>query len=197
MKKKNEDPAENDENMTKTAEKEEIEAGQEQQEELESGQTAIEEKQEKEAAGPDLAEQNLQLQNKYLLLLAEFDNFRKRTNREKADLLKYSGEEVMTALLPILDDFQRSLNVMDNSDNLSSIREGIKLVSDNLSRFLEKSGLKPMESMGKEFDTTYHEALQTVPVQDESQKGKVIEVVEKGYLYKDKVIRFARVIVGE
>lgn len=132
----------------------------------------------------------------YLRLMAEFDNFRKRSRREYDSLLEYASEKVLVSLLPVLDDFDRTLTAMEKTDNLSSIKEGITLVTNKLHRTLEKEGLNLIEAVGESFDSTLHEAIHSLEVPEE-QKGKVLEQVEKGYRLKDKVIRYSKVIVGE
>lgn len=133
----------------------------------------------------------------YLRLMAEFDNFRKRTRRETATMRDYASEGVLTALLPVIDNFERSLEAMDKTDNLSSVKEGIRIVNENLHRVLEKEGLNAIESVNEPFDSEVHEAIHSMPVEEEEKKGKVLEEVEKGYRLKDKVIRYSKVIVGE
>ena len=132
----------------------------------------------------------------YLRLMAEFDNFRKRSRREYDSLLEYASEKVLVSLLPVLDDFDRTLTAMEKTDNLSSIKEGITMVTNKLHRTLEKEGLNLIEAVGAGFDSNLHEAIHSVEVPAE-QKGKVLEQVEKGYRLKDKVIRYSKVIVGE
>jgi molecular chaperone GrpE len=134
--------------------------------------------------------------DQYLRLLAEFDNFRKRSRREYDQLLEYASEKVLSALLPVLDDFDRTLTAMEKTDNLSSIKEGITMVTNKLSRALEKEGLNLIQAKDADFDSSLHEAIHSVEVPAE-KKGKVLEEVEKGYRLKDKVIRYAKVIVGE
>ena len=138
-----------------------------------------------------------ELNDTYLRLAAEFDNFRKRTQKEKALLIEYASESVITALLPVLDDFERTLTAMETTDNLSSLKDGIRLVNENMWRALKKEGLEPIESKGKPFDSEYHDAITSVPVKEEDQKGQVIDEAEKGYRLKDRVIRYSKVIVGE
>jgi molecular chaperone GrpE len=132
----------------------------------------------------------------YLRLLAEFDNFRKRSRREYESLQEYASEKVLTSLLVVLDDFDRTLTAMEKTDNLTSIKDGIRLVTDRLHRVLEKEGLNRIDVKDQDFDSSQHEAIHSVEVAEE-QKGKVLEEVEKGYRLKDKVIRYAKVIVGE
>jgi molecular chaperone GrpE len=132
----------------------------------------------------------------YLRLMAEFDNFRKRSRREYETLQEYASEKVLTALLPVLDDFDRTLTAMEKTDNLASIKEGITMVTTKLHRTLEKEGLNLIDTAGADFDSGLHEAIHSIEVPDE-KKGKVLEQAEKGYRLKDKVIRYAKVIVGE
>lgn len=147
----------------------------------------------------DITILNMQLEewkDKYLRLASEFDNFRKRTQKEKTDLIRYANEDLLRSVLPVLDDFDRSLLVMEKSDNVSAIREGMVLVSQKFKNILLSKGLKPMESLNTVFDSEIHEAITSIPAVDEAQKGKVVDEVEKGYYLDEKVIRFAKVIVG-
>jgi molecular chaperone GrpE len=134
--------------------------------------------------------------DQYLRVLAEFDNFRKRSRREYESLLEYASEKVLSALLPVLDDFDRTLTAMEKTDNLSSIKDGINMVTNKLHRTLEKEGLNLIDCKDADFDSALHEAIHSIEV-DAEKKGKVLEQVEKGYRLKDKVIRYAKVIVGE
>ena len=131
-----------------------------------------------------------------LRVLAEFDNFRKRSRREYDSLQEYASEKVLSALLTVLDDFDRTLTAMEKTDNLSSIKDGITLVTNKLHRTLEKEGLNLIDCQDADFDSSLHEAIHSIEVPTE-KKGKVLEQVEKGYRLKDKVIRYAKVIVGE
>lgn len=131
-----------------------------------------------------------------LRLLAEFDNFRKRSRREMDGLREYASENVLIALLPVLDDFDRTLTVMEKTDNLASIKDGIRLVTEKLHKTLEKEGLNPIKAAGTPFDSGLHEAIHSVEVEG-AKKGLVLEEVEKGYRLKDKVIRYSKVVVGE
>lgn len=134
--------------------------------------------------------------DKYIRLASEFDNFRKRTLKEKSELVKYANEDLLKSLLPVLDDFDRSQLVFEKSDNLSAIQDGVKLIHHKFKNILSAKGIKPMESMNVAFDSEHHEAITSVPASDETQKGKVIDEIEKGYYLDEKVIRFAKVIVG-
>jgi molecular chaperone GrpE len=132
----------------------------------------------------------------YVRLLAEFDNFRKRSRREYESLQEYASEKILVSLLPVLDDFDRTLTAMEKTDNLASIKDGINMVTNKLHRTLEKEGLNLIDTKDADFDSGLHEAIHSMEVGD-AQKGKVLEQAEKGYRLKDKVIRFAKVIVGE
>ena len=144
------------------------------------------------------AEDKLEKEKKeYLFLMAEFDNFRKRTVKEKSDIIKNASESVLKGLLPIVDDFERGLEASAGQDDPSSIREGMELIYQKLVKFLASNGVKPIESTGKPFDDEYHEAIAMVPVTDESQKGMVIDTPTNGYTINDKVLRHAKVAVGQ
>ncbi len=133
----------------------------------------------------------------YLFLMAEFDNFRKRTGKEKSDIIRNASESVLKGLLPIVDDFERGLEASAKLEDPSSIREGMELIYQKLVKFLASNGVKPIESNGRPFDAELHEAIAMVPVADESQKGIVIDTPTKGYTINDKVLRHAKVAVGQ
>ena len=135
--------------------------------------------------------------NEYLFLLAEFDNFRKRTIRERAELIKNAGGKAMEGILPVVDDFERAIQAGENTDDIAALREGITLIYNKFMKYLESNGVKPIESTGADFNTEYHEAVTTFPAPDESQKGKVIDTVQKGYMINDKVLRHSKVVVGQ
>ncbi len=133
----------------------------------------------------------------YLYLMAEFDNYRKRVTREKADLLKNAAERVLLGLLPIVDDFERGLTATENDTDAASVRKGFELIYNKLVGYLSSNGVKPMESNGATFDPDLHEAIATIPAPSEELKGKVIDTTQKGYTLNDKVLRHAKVAVGE
>lgn len=133
----------------------------------------------------------------YLFLMAEFDNFRKRTVKEKGELIKNASESVLKGLLPIVDDFERGLEASAGAEDPSDIRKGMELIYQKLVKYLAQNGVKPIESTGKPFDAELHEAIAMVPVTDESQKGMVIDTPTKGYTLNDKVLRHAKVAVGQ
>ncbi len=133
----------------------------------------------------------------YLFLMAEFDNFRKRTVREKGELIKNASESVLKGLLPIVDDFERGLEASVNAEDPADIRKGMELIYQKLVKFLGQNGVKAIDSTGKPFDAELHEAIAMVPVTDEAQKGVVIDTPTKGYTLNDKVLRHAKVAVGQ
>lgn len=137
-----------------------------------------------------------ELKDKHLRLFSEFDNFRKRTQREKADLLKMASADLLTALLPVLDDFERANKSMSTATDIVALKEGVELIYNKFSNLLIQKGLEPMNSMGKDFDTDLHEAITNIPAPSEDLKGKVVDVVEKGYTLQGKVLRYAKVVVG-
>lgn len=185
-------------------EKEKTEPCEQQTQEAETGEpeAAAEENEVDEAAKLSAELDTLKatiekMQKDYLLLMAEFDNFRKRTLREKADLIKNGGENCMKAILPVVDDFERGLAAVEKSNDLEAVKEGMNLIYNKFKTYLEQNGVKEIPTQGADFDTEYHEAVTTFPAPDPAQKGKVIDTVQKGYTLNDKVIRFAKVVVGE
>lgn len=136
-------------------------------------------------------------QKEYLFLMAEFDNYRKRTVKEKAELIKNGGEKAMLGLLPVIDDFERAIDAIDKSSDVDSLKEGVDLIYNKFMKYLESQQVKPMESTGTEFDADIYEAVTTFPAPDESMKGKVIDTVQKGYTINEKVLRHAKVVVGQ
>ena len=133
----------------------------------------------------------------YLLLMAEFDNYRKRTLKEKQDLIKNGAERAMRELLPIVDDFERALAAMGAGGDVDSLREGVELIHSKFVKYLQQNGVTPIESTGADFDPELHEAVTMFPAPDESQKGKVIDTTTRGYMIHDKVLRHAKVVVGQ
>lgn len=133
----------------------------------------------------------------YLFLMAEFDNFRKRTVRERADLIKSASEKVLAGLLPIVDDFERGLDATRDAENAEAVREGMQLIYNKLIKYLADNGVKAIESTGADFDTELHEAVAMVPADDTTPKGKVKDTVSKGYTLNDKVLRHAKVVVAQ
>jgi molecular chaperone GrpE len=138
-----------------------------------------------------------EMQDKYIRLSAEFDNYRKRTLREKIDLSKYAGENLLLSFLPIMDDFERALKHMYSTTDCSELKDGIDIIYGKFSDFLKQNGIKEIESLNTNFNVDLHEAVAKVPVEEADKKGKVVDVVLKGYYLQDKVLRFSKVIVGE
>ncbi len=136
----------------------------------------------------ELGEKLAELNDKYLRLYSEYENYRKRTNQEKADLLINGSREMMKAILPVIDDFERALAATED--------EGVQLIYNKMLKILEQKGLKAMEVKGEKFDENLHEAITRIPAADEAQKGLVVDVVEKGYYLNDKVLRYAKVVVA-
>jgi molecular chaperone GrpE len=137
-----------------------------------------------------------QLNDKYLRMYAEFDNYKRRTQKERVELLQTAGKDVIVSLLPVLDDFDRALKAMETAADVAPVKEGVLLVHNKLKNLLAQKGLKDVESINKEFNTDFHEAITNIPAPTEDLKGKVIDEVEKGYTLNDNVIRFAKVVVG-
>ena len=135
--------------------------------------------------------------DKYLRLSAEFDNYRKRTMREKADLIKTGGEGALKNLLPIIDDFERALQNVRAAEDVEAVKEGVDLIFGKFMGYLSQQGVKPIEAIGKPFDTEEFEAIATIPAPELDMKGKVLDCVQTGYTLFDKVIRHAKVVVGE
>lgn len=155
---------------------------------------------EEEKLQKELDEANLKisdLNDKYLRQIAEFDNYRKRTIKEKAELIKNGGERTIESILPVLDDFERALANMTKDESAKEILTGIELIYNKFLSALKQNGLQKIETEGKEFDTDYHEAIAMVPAPSEELKGKVLDCVQTGYILNDKVIRHAKVAVGE
>jgi len=144
------------------------------------------------------AEEKLaELQDKYIRLSAEFDNYRKRTLREKMELSKYAGENLLLNIIPLMDDFDRALKHMDTATDCIAMKNGIDLIYGKFSEFLKQNGIKEIESLNSNFNVDLHEAVAKVPIGEDDKKGKVVDVVLKGYYLQDKVLRFSKVVVGE
>jgi molecular chaperone GrpE len=164
----------------------------------ENGKDTEQQEQSGKAGTTDEITQKLtEMQDKYLRLSAEFDNYRKRTLREKIEMTKMAGESVLQSILPVIDDFDRAMVSINETDNCIAVKEGISLIYSKLSDFLRQNGVKEMEVLNTPFDSDAHEAVTNVPVEDESMRGKVVVVIQKGYVMNEKVIRFPKVVVGE
>ncbi len=139
----------------------------------------------------------VEMQDKHLRLAAEYDNFRRRTLKEKSEMLKSAGQNILIDILPVMDNFDRAMSSMENSDDVASVKEGIDLIYTNFQKFISSKGIKEMDAKEKDFDTNEHEAITKIPAPTPELKGKNVDVITKGYKLNDKVIRFAQVVVGE
>ena len=138
-----------------------------------------------------------ELQDKYLRLSAEFDNYRKRTLREKIELTTLANEDILIKLLPVMDDFDRAIQSMNETTDCIAMKEGIDLIYGKFKEFIQSNGVKEIDALHKSFDIDYHEAISKIPAPDKKLKGKIVDVVEKGYFLNDKVIRYSKVVIGE
>ncbi len=176
-------------NNSEKEEKQELE--QEQEERAEETNDDADEK------APDSEQEIEELRDKYLRLTAEFDNYRKRTLKEKIDLSKSAGEEIIGGLLPIMDDFERALEYIHTANDIKGVQEGIDLIYNKFHEFLKQQGVKPIDAMGKKFNTNEHEAVTKIPAPEKKLKGKIVDVIQKGYYLNDKILRYAKVVIGE
>lgn len=184
-----------DQQAEETAENKTAEQTSEEQAAQEEKELSEEEKLQKQL---EEAQQTIEDQkDKYLRLSAEFDNYRKRTLKEKAELIKNGGEKAISAILPILDDLERALANMKKLDDIQAMYDGIDLIHQKFLKTLSQEGLQKMEPVGESFDTDFHEAIALVPAPEETQKGKVLDCVQTGYKLNDKVIRHAKVVVAQ
>ena len=138
-----------------------------------------------------------ELKDKYIRLSAEFDNDRKRTIREKADMLKFASEDTLRDMLPVVDDLERAAQAVETATDVESLRQGISLIVNKFHEFMKSKGVREIECMGQALDTDLHEAISKIPAPEPEQKGKIIDVVQKGYTINDKVMRFAKVVVAD
>jgi molecular chaperone GrpE len=184
-----------------TEETQEMNEPQVQQEEANESKTA-EQTTEQEAAQiadelETLNQKCAELNDKNLRLMAEFDNYRKRTLKEKSELIKTAGEGLLVNMLPLVDDFERAMKAMESSEDINAVKEGIDLIYAKFIAFLIQNGVKAIPTENESFDTDLHEAITTFPAPSEDLKGKIIDCVSKGYTLNEKVIRFSKVVVGE
>ena len=164
------------------------------EEAMNEAQAAAENEQENAQQDEQLVDE---YKDKFVRLYAEFDNYRRRTNEEKLQLMATAGKDVISTMLPVLDNCERAIATNENLDDITAIKEGFQLIYNMLKANLEAKGLKPMESKGQDFDSDLHEAIANIPAPDAALKGKVMDDVEKGYYLNDKVLRFAKVVVGQ
>lgn len=144
-----------------------------------------------------LMSEKAELSDKYLRLSAEFQNYKRRTAKEKMDIIQTAGRDVIKVLLPVLDDFNRAKKAADDDDSVEAFSEGVQLVYEKLHRVLEQKGLKALDTDGEVFNADFHEALTEIPAPTEEMKGKIIDTIERGYALNDKIIRYAKVVVGK
>lgn len=145
----------------------------------------------------DLLEKLAEMKDKYIRLSAEFDNYRKRTLKEKMDITKYASEDVLVKILPLVDDFERAIKANESSSDEEAIKQGISLIYNKLVEFLTHSGVQEIKAIDCTFDVDVHDAVAKIPVEDKDKKGKIVDVIQKGYFLQDKVIRHSKVVVGE
>jgi len=189
LKKKKKEDSDNPEVLNDVISESEQANGQEQNQQMTEDENAT--------SAVEMLKEELSLANdKYLRLYAEFDNFRRRTIKEREEARKMEGKDLIVSLLPVLDDFERAFKAMEKATDVAPIKEGVTLVQHKLKNILSQKGLKAMESIGSPFDPELQEAITSVPAPSEDLKGKVIDEMEKGYTLNDKVVRFAKVIVG-
>lgn len=143
-----------------------------------------------------LKSENTELNDKYIRKVAEFENYRKNAIKDRAELIKNGGERLLVDMLPLIDDFERALQAVEQSEDIASLKEGVVLIYNKFITFLAKNGVKAIDTENADFDTDFHEAVTMFPAPTEEQKNKIIDCVSKGYLMNDKVIRFAKVVVG-
>ncbi|MDG1279511.1 MAG: nucleotide exchange factor GrpE [Algoriphagus sp.] len=166
-------------------------------ENMEDGPTESSDSTNGEGGENTLEQEIAELKNKYLRLYSDFENFRKRTSKERLDLISTASEEVLRDLIPVVDDFERALKASENEKDASKVGEGNHLIFQKLIRILKSKGLVPMDDLiGKPFDADTQEAITQIPAPTKELKGKVVDVVEKGYTLGDKVVRFAKVVIG-
>ena len=144
----------------------------------------------------ELGEKLIDINDKYVRLYSEFENYKKRTQKERIDFIKSAGEDVFAMILPLMDDFERALKANETATEIKSVNEGVNLIYHKLKTSLLSRGLEEMKCVGEEFNSDFHEAITNIPAPSEKEKGKILEVMEKGYLLNGKVIRFAKVIIG-
>lgn len=152
---------------------------------------------EENAESTDYEQQLSEAKDKYTRLLAEFENYKKRTAKEKIDIIQSAGKDVIAKLLPVLDDLDRAEQAMQNATDIESVKQGVELVNAKFRKTMEQQGLKEMEVVGEPFDSEYQEAITSIPAPSEDLKNKVIDVLEKGYFLNGKVVRYAKVVIGK
>ncbi len=188
-----------EENIKEEQEQEEVQAELNENEEVSQEEALAEEANEVELTEEEKLKAEVQdFKNKYLRLYSEFENFRKRTSKEKSEFLLTANKDLIIDLLPVLDDFERAIKVNNETEELDAekLKEGFELIYDKFDKIIKKKGVEEIDAHGKEFDTEHHEAITQIPAPSEKLKGKIVDVIEKGYKMGEKVIRYAKVIIG-
>ena len=166
-------------------------------EEKKHQQKTAEARQKKISKEKELKNKLREQEEKYLRLSADFDNYRKRTLKEKIEMSKYAGVDILSQILPVMDDFERAMKSMEETQDIEAVKQGIKLIYNKFKEYLNQQGVKEIEALHTEFDTDLHDAVTKIPAPEDDLKGKVVDVIEKGYKLNDKVIRYSKVVVGE
>jgi len=164
---------------------------------VENTEEKVEEVQVEEVQIDPLVQQFDEMRNKYLRLSAEFDNYRKRTLKEKEDILKYSSETVLRDLLNVVDDFDIAIKNIETATDIDAVKAGVNIISNKFNTFLKSKGISKIDDIGQEFNTDLHDAITKIPVDNDEQRGKIVDVIKNGYMIHDKVIRHSKVIIGE
>lgn len=187
-----------EEKLNKKEEEQNVETNEKTTQETDTQELNQDIESEEEPKADEKAEEKLQsLNDTYLRLMAEFDNYRKRTQRERVELIKYASEGVISSILPVIDNLERALANMETSTDIKAEREGIQLIYQQFLQILSQRGLKAIDTESGDFDTEYHEAITTIPAPKEELKGKILDCTLKGYMLGDKVIRHSKVVIGE
>lgn len=190
--------AENEQEQKETVTKENESVNTEETTQTEQEQSQKSDAKEESLSEVEILEQKLQEQKeKYLRLFADFDNFKKRSAKERLELLGTAGKDIILSIIPTIDDFERAIQAAENAKDVESVKEGMVLIKNKMLSQLQQRGLKAMESVGEPFDASKHEAITEIPAPSEEMKGKVVDQVEKGYMLNDKIIRYAKVVVGK
>jgi molecular chaperone GrpE len=194
----NEVVEEQDVKQGETTQKEQVEeSGEQESEEVKEEEVEKTEEEMLKEENDKLKEEIEILKDKNLRQTAEFDNYRRRTAKEKIELMKNAGEPIFQDILPLVDNFERAIESIEKTDDLNAVKEGVDLIYKEFQKFLSKEGVKEIEAKEKEFDTDFHEAITKIPAPTEELKDKVVDVIKKGYTLNDKVIRYAQVVIGE
>lgn len=197
MTKKKKEDTEIKDNVEETVTQEAEQETTEEQETVENQKEGSAETTEEKSEGEDLSDKFQNLQDKHLRLTAEFDNYRKRTLKEKTELIKTGGESVLINMLPIIDDIERAMDSIKNAQDVEAMKEGMDLIFNKFASFIQQNGVTEIEAKEKDFDTDLHEAVAKIPAPSEELKGKIVDVIQKGYMLHDKVVRHSKVVVGE